>query len=252
VGVSADILLAIVFFVIAALYGAVGLGGGSGYLAVMGIAGVPPEIMRTAALALNILVTSIGTWKYVRAGHFSARIFWPIAAASIPFAFLGGRISLPGNLYRPLVGLVLLYAAYRLWRGTLSSTPAPPARAKLPIWIAFLAGALIGFGAGLVGLGGGIILGPFLLLAGWTDTRQAMGITAAFVLVNSLAGLAGRLSSVPELPPRMFLWLAAVGVGGWLGAEYGSKRLDPLILRRLLALVLLAGGIRMFIQLSLT
>jgi uncharacterized membrane protein YfcA len=243
--VNADILLAIVFFAIAVLYGAIGLGGGSGYLAVMGIAGVPPEIMRPAALTLNILVTSIGTWKYVRAGHFSARIFWPVAAASIPFAFLGGRLSLPGNLYRPIVGLVLLYAAYRLWRSTTSASTAPP-RAKLPIWIALLAGALIGLVAGLVGLGGGIFLGPLLLLAGWADTRQAMGITAAFVLVNSLAGLAGRLSSVPELPPSMLLWLVVVGIGGWLGAEYGSKRLDPFILRRLLALVLLAGAIRMF------
>ncbi len=246
--VNADILLAGLFFVIAVLYGAVGLGGGSGYLAVMGIVGVPPEIMRPAALTLNILVASIGTWKYVRAGHFSSRIFWPVAAASIPFAFLGGRLSLPGNVYRPIVGLVLLYAAYRLWRSPSSNPSAPAIRAKLPIWIALIAGALIGLVAGLVGMGGGIFLGPLLLLAGWADTRQAMGITAAFVLVNSLAGLAGRLSSVPELPPSMLPWLLVVGVGGWLGAEYGSRRLDPLILRRLLALVLLAGGIRMFIS----
>ena len=103
-----DILLAAIFFLIATLYGAVGLGGGSGYLAVMGLAGVPPEIMRPTALTLNILVASIGTWKYVRAGFFSARLFWPIAAASIPFAFLGGRLTLPGELYRPIVGVVQL------------------------------------------------------------------------------------------------------------------------------------------------
>jgi hypothetical protein len=245
--VSIDILLAVIFFLIATLYGAVGLGGGSGYLAVMGLAGVPPEIMRPTALTLNILVASIGTWKYVRAGFFSARLFWPIAAASIPFAFLGGRLTLPGEFYRPIVGVVLLYAAFRLWRSAVSQESSPQVKPTLPIWIALIAGAVIGLISGLVGMGGGILLGPLLLLTGWADTRQAMGITAAFVLVNSLAGLAGRLSSVPELPPSILLWLLVVGIGGWLGAEYGSKRLDPLLLRRLLALVLFAGALRMFV-----
>lgn len=243
---SIEILLAGIFFLIATLYGAVGLGGGSGYLAVMGIVGVPPEIMRPTALALNILVASIGTWKYVRAGHFSARLFWPIAAASIPFAFIGGRYTLPGELYRPIVGVTLLYAAYRLWRSSTGPKSAPQIKANLPVWITLIAGAAIGLISGLIGMGGGILLGPLLLLTGWADTRQAMGITAAFVLANSLAGLAGRLSTVPELPPSIFFWLLVVGIGGWLGAEYGSKRLNPQLLRRLLALLLLAGAARMF------
>ena len=243
---NADILLALFFFLIATLYGAVGLGGGSGYLAVMGLVGVPPEIMRPTALTLNILVASIGTWKYVRAGHFSARLFWPIAAASIPFAFLGGLITLPGQIYRPILGVVLLYAAFRLWRSANTMQSSSEVRPILPIWTVLLAGAAIGFIAGLVGMGGGILLGPLLLLTGWADTRQAMGITAAFVFVNSLAGLAGRLTTVPVLPPSIFFWLLVVGLGGWLGAEYGSKRLDPQLLRRLLALLLLAGAIRMF------
>jgi uncharacterized membrane protein YfcA len=244
---SADLLLAVIFFLIATLYGAIGLGGGSGYLAVMGLVGVPPLIMRPTALTLNILVASIGTWKYVRAGHFSARLFWPIAIASIPFAFLGGRLSLPGEFYRPVVGAFLLYAAFRLWRSPTSAQSSTQVKPKLPIWVALLAGAVIGLIAGLVGMGGGILLGPLLLLTGWADTRQAMGITAAFVLVNSLAGLVGRLSSVPQLPPAILPWLLVVGLGGWLGAEYGSKRLDPMLLRRLLALVLLAGATRMFV-----
>jgi len=241
--VTMDLILACIFFLIAVLYGAVGLGGGSGYLAVMGIAGLPPEVIRPTALTLNILVASIGTWKHVRAGQFSGRIFWPIVATSIPFAFLGGRLSLPGELYRPIVGIVLFYAAYRLWRGSNGPTQAA-VRERLPIWMALIAGAVIGLIAGLVGIGGGIFLGPLLLLAGWSDTREAMGITAAFVVVNSAAGLAGRLSTVPELPLSMMLWLVVVGVGGWIGAEFGSNRLNPLVLRRLLALVLLAGGLR--------
>jgi uncharacterized membrane protein YfcA len=244
---SVDVLLAVIFFLIATLYGAVGLGGGSGYLAAMGLVGVPPEIIRPTALSLNILVASIGTWKYVRAGYFSARIFWPIAGASIPFAFLGGRLSLPGELYRPILGAILLYAAFRLWRSSTRTQSSLKTETTLPIWIALTAGAVIGLVSGLVGMGGGIFLGPLLLLTGWAGTRQTMGITAAFVLVNSLAGLAGRLSSVPELPPNILPWLLVVGLGGWLGAEYGSKRLNPLVLRRLLSLILLAGAIRMFV-----
>ena len=241
------LLLDLLFFAIAALYASVGSGGGSGYLAVMGLAGVAPELMRPTALVLNILVAGIGTWKYVRAGHFSARLFWPIALMSVPFAFWGGSLSLPTALYRPLVGLVLLYAAFRLWWGTRAAAPPRPGRARLPLWAALLVGAVIGLVSGLLGIGGGIFLGPLLLLAGWAGTRQTMGITAAFVLVNSAAGLLGLLATAPVLPPGIALWLPAVAAGGWLGAEYGSRRLDPLVLRRLLALVLVLGGVRMFL-----
>ncbi len=242
-----EIILAFLFFVIATLYGAVGLGGGSGYLAVMGLFGVPPELMRITALTFNILVASIGSWKYVSAGYFSIRLFWPIAAASIPFAFIGGLFTLPGEVYTSILGILLLYTVYRLWRSPHKNGVHGEIKPIVPIWLTLIAGAAIGLTSGLLGIGGGILLGPLLLLAGWADTRQAMGITAAFVLVNSLAGLAGRLAAVPEFPPSILLWLLVVGLGGWLGAEYGSKRLDPLILRRLLALVLLAGAARLII-----
>lgn len=227
-------IISIAFFLVASLYAAVGHGGGSGYLATMSLLGIPPEVMRPTAFSLNILVASIGTWKYVRAGYFSVRLFWPIAAMSIPFAFIGGRLELPITLYRPIVGLVLLYAAFRLWRST-KSNDRPVHRATLPIWLALLAGMVIGLVSGLVGVGGGIFLGPLLLLAGWADTRQAMGITAAFVLANSISGLLGHISTVESLPATIPLWLLAVGVGGWIGAEYGSKRLNPSHLRLLLA-----------------
>jgi uncharacterized membrane protein YfcA len=239
-------IISIAFFLVAALYAAVGHGGGSGYLATMSLFGFPPEVMRPTALSLNILVASIGAWKYTRAGYFSARIFWPIAAMSIPFAFIGGRLELPANIYRPVVGLILLYAAFRLWRSTRPSE-RPVRQANLPVWLALVVGMVIGLVSGLVGVGGGIFLGPLLLLAGWADTRQALGITAAFVLVNSIAGLLGQVSVVESLPSTIPLWLLAVGIGGWIGAEFGSKRLDPNVLRLLLALVLVVGGLRMMI-----
>lgn len=245
-----EILLAAAFFIIALLYASVGNGGGSGYLAVMGLVGFPPMYMKPVALSLNIVVASIGAWKYIRAGHFSRRLFWPIALASAPAAFLGGRIILPDYIYRTAVALILFYAAFRLWRSARRSEGAPPAlpaKRDLPVWGGLLIGAGIGLLSGVVGIGGGIFLGPLLLLAGWADTRGALGVTAAFVLTNSAAGLTGYLSQIPSLPPSVLPWLAAVAFGGWFGAEYGSKRLDPIVLRRILAVVLLLGGIRLLL-----
>ncbi len=244
---SAIILLAFLFFLTAVLYAAVGLGGGSGYLAIMGIVGLPPEVIKPTALSLNILVAGLGTWQHVRAGQFSARLFWPIALTSIPFAFWGGRLTLPVDIYRPLVGVVLLYAAGRLWLSSREKKEkgAEWRRPYLPLWVTLIAGAGIGLVSGLMGMGGGIFLGPLLLLTGWAGTRETMGITAAFVLVNSIAGLAGHISTIHALPPTIPLWLLAAGVGGWIGAEYGSRRLDPRLLRKLLALVLAVGGLRL-------
>ena len=241
-------LLALLFFLIAVLYSSVGLGGGSGYLAVMGLVGVPPDIMRPVALTLNILVASLSSWQFIRSGNFSARLFWPIALASVPFAFLGGYLELPGMIYRPLVGLVLIYSAWRLWRSTMPGQTLPEVRSDIPLWLMLLAGAVIGFISGLMGIGGGTFLGPLLLIAGWADTRQALGITAAFVLANSIFALVGRMTAVPGLPSTIWIWLLVVGAGGWLGAKLGSSRIDPLILRRLLALILLIGGLRLLLS----
>ena len=243
-----EFLLALLFFLIATVYSSVGLGGGSGYLAVMGLVGVPPQIMRPVALSLNILVASLSSWHYIRSGNFSARLFWPIALASVPFAYLGGYLVLPGNIYRPLVGLVLIYSAWQLWRSTMPGQKQPEVRTDLPLGLLLLAGAAIGFLSGLMGIGGGTFLGPLLLLTGWADTKKAMGITAAFVLANSIFALAGRMTAVPELPSTIWIWLAVVGIGGWLGAKLGSTLVDPRILRRLLALILFGGGLRLVLS----
>ncbi len=240
-------LLTIAFLLVASLYAAVGHGGGSGYLATMSLLGISPEVIKPTALSLNVLVASIGTWKYARVGYFSGRLFWPISTMSIPFAFIGGRLELPTTIYRPVVGLVLLYAAFRLWRST-KRVDQPVRQTTLPVWLALLAGMVIGLVSGLVGVGGGIFLGPLLLLAGWADTRQAMGITTAFVLVNSISGLLGHISTMESLPATIPLWLLAVGIGGWIGAEYGSKKINSSHLRLLLALMLTVGGLRMVIN----
>jgi len=205
----------------------------------MALAGLAPAVMRPAALVLNLIVAAIGTIRFARAGHFRWRLFWPFAATSIPFAFLGGMITLPDAVYRRVLGVVLLFAAYRLWRvfgrGD-EGIHGPP----LPVALAW--GAAIGLLSGLTGVGGGIFLSPLLLLAGWAEPKPAAAVSAAFIWVNSIAGLLGKPSSLTMLPSGIVLWAAAAAAGGILGAGLGSRRLPSLVLRRLLAVVLVVAG----------
>lgn len=234
--------LAALILVGAFLYAAVGHGGGSAYLAAMALFGVAPAVMRPTALALNILVSSLATYKFARAGHFSWRLFWPFALASIPFAAVGGAIALPSELYRPLVGLALWFAAFRLFRPAPATTQEPTLP---PLWAAILSGAGIGLLSGLTGVGGGIFLSPLVLLMGWADARRTSGISAPFILVNSISGLGAHLASGGGLPAAVPLWGVVALVGGLLGAHYGSQRLANTTLRRLLAVALGIAGAKM-------
>jgi hypothetical protein len=230
-------------FIIALLYAAVGLGGGSGYLALMGLFNVDPDVMKPTALALNILVTTIGTYKYSRAGYFSWKLFWPFAITSIPFAFLGGRLNLNGDIYKGIVGILLLYAATRLYttaRAAEEKTILPPS-----LWAALFSGAIIGFIAGITGVGGAIFLSPLILLAGWATPKETAGVATVFVLTNSISGLAGYWSNTFNLPSEIIYWGIAVILGGWIGAEYGSRKLPDPIIRQALAAILLLGVIKM-------
>lgn len=233
-------------FAAAILYASVGHAGASGYLAVMALFGVAPEVMRPTALALNILVAAIGTVKFYRAGYFSWSVFWPFALTSIPFSFIGGSLSLPSSAYKVIVGLVLLYAAARLfWTKKDDLNPLTIKKGSLPVALVF--GAGIGLLSGLVGVGGGIFLSPLLILMRWADVKQTSAVSAAFILVNSIAGLSGQIASLAYLPGSIPYWAAAAGLGGWIGAEYGSRRLGSLSLRRVLALVLVVAGVKMIL-----
>jgi uncharacterized protein len=226
------------------LYASVGHAGGSAYLAIMALLGVAPATMRPTALALNILVASIVTLRFALAGHVRWRAVLPFAAASTPAAFIGGTLVLPGELYKPLVGIVLLAAAVQLFRGATRAS-APDGHVGVPILPAVLAGGAIGLLAGLTGTGGGIFLTPLVVLAGWAGARAAAGISAAFILLNSIAGLAGNIAAVGSLPAELPLWLVAVGVGALVGAELGARRLSTVDLRRALALVLVVAGLKL-------
>ncbi|HLL73440.1 MAG TPA: sulfite exporter TauE/SafE family protein [Pyrinomonadaceae bacterium] len=244
--------LSILILLAATLYSSVGHGGASGYLAAMSLFGLAPAAMKPTALCLNILVASIATLRFWRAGCFSWALLWPFAVASVPLAFLGGAITLPTAVYKQIVGVTLLYAAFRLFMFTRAKADGDAVAAaaattrNAPLPQAIFLGALIGLLSGLTGVGGGIFLSPLLLLAGWADTRRTAGVSAAFILVNSIAGLLGNLTNVPQALPRPIPYFAfAAVVGGLFGSEFGSRRLASVTIRRLLAVVLVVAGMKM-------
>jgi uncharacterized protein len=239
-------VLSLLIFAAAILYSSVGHGGASGYLAAMALCGVAPSVMKPTALVLNILVASIGTVQFARAGCFSFSLFWPFAVASVPLAFVGGAIALPGNLYRPAVGLMLFFAAYRLVRATRTAYTTPETR-PVPLAGALASGAGIGLLSGLTGTGGGIFLSPLLIIMNWAGARESAGVSAAFILFNSISGLAGHLTGVARLPASVPVWAAAAVAGGLIGSSLGSRRLGNRMLKRLLAAVLVVAGAKLIL-----
>lgn len=226
-------------FVIAVLYSAVGHAGASGYIAVMTLMSLAPAVIKPSALALNILVASIATWQFARAGHFSWRLFWPFALLAVPFAFVSGYITLPAQGFAVLVGIVLLYSSVRLIFESRRELPV----SKAPLWVALLAGGVIGLLSGLTGTGGGIFLTPLLLFMGWSGAKQAAAVSALFILLNSAAGLLGNLSSTQSLPSFLMPLLFAAGLGGLIGSHLGSRKFESRAIKRFLAAVLfIAGG----------
>jgi uncharacterized membrane protein YfcA len=240
---SQSILLAALILIAASLYSTVGHGGASGYLAAMALFGLAPEVMRPTALVLNLLVAAISSVQFARAGYFRSRLFWPFAAASIPLAFLGGRLTLPAPVYRQLLGFVLLFAAYRLFLSPRTGQDSEIRLMPLPLAVAI--GGAIGLLSGLTGVGGGIFLSPILLVGRFAPPRETAAVSGAFIWVNSLAGLLGRFTSVSSLPAPVPLWAIAAVVGGLVGAHYGSRRLAGATLRRLLAIVLVVAAVKL-------
>jgi uncharacterized protein len=242
-----ELYLPLLIFVAAALYASVGHAGASGYLAAMALLHVAPSAMKPSALVLNLLVATLASVQFARANREIAwRTLLPFALGSVPLAYLGGAITLPGTWYRPLVGLVLIVAAVRLTMPSPSSPPLKDGSSKQspsgPDILKVALGAVIGLLAGLTGTGGGIFLTPLLLLTGWEEGRKAAGVSAAFILVNSLAGLAAKPGSLAQLPSGFALWAVAAVLGGFIGSTWGSTRLSSGGLRRVLAAVLVVAA----------
>lgn len=229
-------LLLVAIGVIAFLYSSVGHGGATGYLAIMALLGIAPTIARPGALWMNCFVASVGFWRFWRAGLFDRRVFLPLAAASIPLAWVGSRLRLDGWVYEAVLGLVLATAGWMLgWarRPQDEGTLRPP---SLPAALA--AGGGLGFLAGMTGIGGGVYLTPLLIFLRWTPAKTAGGISALFIVVNSAAGLLG-LGRDAILSEPAFLLAPVVGVGAALLATWLSvHRWNALTFRRVLAAVL--------------
>lgn len=237
-------VLALCIFAVAMLYASVGHGGASGYLATMALFGLAPAALKPTALVLNIVVAGVGTWLFFTARQFSWRVFWPFAVTSIPASFLGGFFTLPPHLYRPALGVVLLFAAWRMFARTEQQDGEirPP---RLPV--AMAVGALLGFVSGLIGVGGGIFLSPLMILLGWAKVREVSGVAALFILVNSVAGLLGHVSSLQHVPDYAPLLAVMALAGGTLGALGGSRHLPvPAILKTMAMVLVIAGG-KMFL-----
>jgi uncharacterized protein len=225
----------------AVLYASVGHGGASAYLAAMALFGVPAAVMKPAALVMNLGVAGIGTLRFASASLVPWRLLVPLCAASVPAAYAGGWIHMPTQAHRLLLGVVLLFAAVRLAMRYRTAELRPPPSTPVLAMI----GLAFGFVAGLTGVGGGIFLSPLLILSRWEDPRRTAGASAVFILVNSAAGLAGHLSAGGGVPAAAAPLTGVALAGGLFGSWLGAKRLVPLTLRRVLAVVLVIAGVKL-------
>lgn len=229
-------------FIVAVLYSSVGHGGASGYLALMAVYAFSPEVMKPTALLLNLFVSLISFIQFYRGDHFKWKIFLPLALASIPLAFIGGLIMLDASIYKKILGAFLFIPVIRFV--FFANIPDQELK-KSNFYLSLLIGALLGFLSGLIGIGGGIILSPILLLLKWTNQKQTAAISALFIFVNSLSGLAGQLTKGFYFSPDMLIYIVIAFAGGLFGAYLGALKFNQNVLKNTLAGVLLMAGLKL-------
>jgi uncharacterized protein len=237
-----NILFFIALFFIAFLYSSVGHGGASGYLALMALFSIAPEVMKPTALLLNLFVAGTAFIQYYRGKHFIWKIFLPLAIASIPLAFLGGLMTIDGLIYRKILGLLLLIPVVRfLFFSNIVVTDIK----KASFGLSLIIGAVIGLLSGLIGIGGGIILSPILLMMKWTDQKQTAAISALFIFVNSISGLMGQLSKGIHFSGDMMTYVLIAFLGGLCGSYLGAMKFRQTVLKNLLATVLMLAAYKL-------
>lgn len=228
----------------AVIYSSVGFGGASAYLAILSLYGMPHAEMSTSALVLNILVAGVAMVNFARAGHLSGRLTWPFVVASVPAAFLGGRLPVTPAVYGLMLALTLFLAAVPLWWSPKGSAAEEEPSRPINWALALAVGVAIGVLSGIVGVGGGIFLSPLMILAGWAGARRTAATAAVFIVVNSLAGLVGRAARGALVVGDLGLLIAVAFIGGVVGSRLGARQLLPVHLRRVLALILLTVAFR--------
>lgn len=230
------VLFYILLFVVAFLYASVGHGGASGYLALMALFSITPNVMKPTALLLNLCVSLTSFIQFYRAGHFRFNIFWPFAIASIPLAYIGGLVIVDPFVYKKILGLLLLLPIIRFFFFTPYKQECLKQNSHI---LSLLLGGIIGLLSGLIGIGGGIILSPVLLLLNWANQKQTAAVSALFIFVNSFSGLAGQLTKGMYFTSDMYTYVVIAFAGGILGAYYGALKYKPHLLKNILASVLL-------------
>ena len=240
------ILFAAIFGV-AFFYSSVGHGGATGYLAALALVGVAPVSAKVAVLITNVLVASVAFWRFYKAGHFDLNIFLSFAVASIPCAFLGSKIHISPQTYKIILGAVLSVAGIiLLFRSRWQTDDVAVRKCFLPV--ALLVGAVLGFLAGLTGIGGGVFLSPVLYLFRWVKPKTTGGIAAGFIVVNSLSGLVGAgWEKIAHAGPLLWLTLPAV-IGALLGTHFGARRWSSVTFSRVLAGVLIFAGGKLLLE----
>lgn len=233
------------------IYSSVGHGGATGYLAIMSLFGIGIAEMRSSALILNLIVASIASFQFIRSGYFRFNLFFPFAAASIPFAYLGSLIKVDDRIYHLLLGFCLIAAAgWIAFRKdaapTLLKSEQKPLQ-KVRISCSIIIGAIIGLISGIVGIGGGVLLSPIIYLLGWGNMKETAAVSALFILVNSAAGLAGTNINAGLQGNHIFIWIGTALIGGLLGSYSGSIKFNAAILKSILAVVLTIAGTKLFL-----
>ncbi len=229
--------------IISFLYSSVGHGGASGYLALMALFSFAPETMKPTALLLNIFVAAISFYYYYKEGFFKVSLFLPFALASIPMSFVGGFLEVDATIYKKILAVLLVFAILKM----LNVFGKESTKIKeLKLWHGLIIGGLIGFFSGLIGIGGGIILTPIILLFHWGKMKEAAAVSALFIWVNSISALIGQFSSGVNLSIQSFALVAVALIGGYFGAYFGSKKINNKSLRFILAFVLIIASVKLF------
>ena len=229
--------------IVAFLYASVGHGGASGYLALMALFSMSPETMKPTALLLNLFVAGIAFFHYYKSGYFHKKLFLAFAVTSIPFAFLGGMFEIDASLYKRILGVLLIFAVLKML--PIFDKEADQTK-EIKMVPGLIIGAVIGFFSGLIGIGGGIILTPLILLLHWGNMKEAAAVSALFIWVNSAAGLTGQLMKGTELSSQSLIMVIIAVTGGYFGSYLGSKKFNNHSLRYLLALVLTIASFKLF------
>ncbi len=235
------LLIAGCLFLGAILYTSVGHAGASAYIAVMTLFDLPPAVIKPTALTLNIFVSSYTSLRYIKSKLFNKSLFLYLSLGSVPAAYIGGRINLPSNVYKPVIGLLLLLSGVRFLVQALQSEKAHRDVNKA---LAIFIGTCVGLLSGITGTGGGIFLSPLIIWLGWVGVKQASGTAAAFIFVNSVAGLLGNVQSTSSLPSELLVFVVAVLLGALIGTRFGITRLSSIGVKRALGCVLLIAGVK--------